>query len=111
MPGYYKQPEKTGEMIRYIGDKDITTHVDFTGVALAGQDAGLDVLGYTSQGRFLLNRGIARALAEADLPTRANAMKLLDEHEMGELFKVIGLATPGHPPARGFAQGDRTHRL
>ena len=94
-----------------VGDKDITAHVNFTGVALAAQDAGLDVLGYTSQGRFLLNRGIARALAEADLPTRANAMKLLDEHEMGELFKVIGLATPGHPPARGFAQGDRTHRL
>ena len=94
-----------------VGEKDITAHVNFTGVALAAQDAGLDVLGYTSQGRFLLNRGIARALAEADLPTRANAMKLLDEHEMGELFKVIGLATPGHPPARGFAQGDRTHRL
>ena len=94
-----------------VGDKDITAHVNFTGVALAAQDAGLDVLGYTSQGRFLLNRGIARALAEADLPMRANAMKLLDEHEMGELFKVIGLATPGHPPARGFAQGDRTHRL
>ena len=94
-----------------VGDKDITAHVNFTGVALAAQDAGLDVLGYTSQGRFLLNRGIARALAEADLPTRANAMKLLAEHEMGELFKVIGLATPGHPPARGFAQGDRTHRL
>ena len=94
-----------------VGDKDITAHVNFTGVALAAQDAGLDVLGYTSQGRFLLNRGIAQALAEADLPTRANAMKLLDEHEMGELFKVIGLATPGHPPARGFAQGDRTHRL
>ena len=94
-----------------VGDKDITAHVNFTGVALAAQDAGLEVLGYTSQGRFLLNCGIARALAEADLPTRANAMKLLDEHEMGELFKVIGLATPGHPPARGFAQGDRTHRL
>ena len=94
-----------------VGDKDISAHVNFTGVALAAQDAGLEVLGYTSQGRFLLNRGIARALAEADLPTRANAMKLLDEHEMGELFKVIGLATPGHPPARGFAQGDRTHRL
>lgn len=94
-----------------VGDKDISAHVNFTGVALAAQDAGLEVLGYTSQGRFLLNCGLAEALASADLPTRANAMKLLDEHEMGELFKVIGLATPGHPPARGFAQGDRTHRL
>ena len=120
---YYHPQRTTGTLVCHrahrvdddpladVGDKDITAHVNFTGVALAAQDAGLDVLGYTSQGRFLLNRGIARALAEADLPTRANAMKLLDEHEMGELFKVIGLATPGHPPARGFAQGDRTHRL
>ena len=94
-----------------VGDKDITAHVDFTGVALAAQDAGLEVIGYTGQGRFLLNCGIGALMEAADLPTRANAMKLLAEHEMGELFKVIGLATPGHGPARGFAAGDRLHRL
>ncbi|MCA0326255.1 MAG: SAM-dependent methyltransferase [Proteobacteria bacterium] len=94
-----------------VGDKDITAHVDFTGVALAAQDAGLDILGYTGQGRFLLNCGIAERMQAADLPTRATAMKLLAEHEMGELFKVIGLATPGHGPALGFATGDRLHRL
>ena len=94
-----------------VGDKDITAHVNFTGVALAAQDAGLDVLGYTSQGRFLLNCGIAALMEASDLPTRATAMKLVAEHEMGELFKVIGFATPGHPPARGFAAGDRLHRL
>jgi SAM-dependent MidA family methyltransferase len=43
-----------------VGDKDITAHVNFTGVALAAQDAGLDVLGYTSQARFLLNCGMRR---------------------------------------------------
>ena len=94
------------------GEKDITAHVDFTGIALAAQDAGLTVLGYTSQARFLLNLGLAELMAQSDLPTRANAMKLIAEHEMGELFKVIGLATPGHVwAARGFAQGDRSHRL
>jgi SAM-dependent MidA family methyltransferase len=41
-----------------VGDKDITAHVNFTGVALAAQDAGLGVLGYTSQGRFLINAGL-----------------------------------------------------
>ena len=41
-----------------VGDKDITAHVDFTNVALAAQEAGLDVLGYTSQGRFLINCGL-----------------------------------------------------
>ena len=97
--------------LQHVGEKDITAHVDFTGIALAAQDAGLDVLGYTGQGRFLLNCGIAELMQAADQRGGALAMKLVAEHEMGELFKVIGLATPGHPPARGFAVGDRTHRL
>jgi SAM-dependent MidA family methyltransferase len=50
-----------------VGDKDITAHVNFTGIALAAQDAGLDVLGYTSQARFLLNCGLPALLATADL--------------------------------------------
>jgi hypothetical protein len=32
-------------------------------------------------------------------------MKLLAEHEMGELFKVIGFATPGHPGGAGLCGG------
>jgi len=35
-----------------VGLKDITAHVNFTGIALAGQNHGLNVLGYTSQARF-----------------------------------------------------------
>jgi len=94
------------------GEKDITAHVDFTGIALTAQDAGLTVLGYCSQARFLLNLGLAERMAQSDLPARANAMKLIAEHEMGELFKVIGLATPDHVwAAQGFAHGDRSHRL
>jgi SAM-dependent MidA family methyltransferase len=94
-----------------VGLKDITAHVNFTGIALAGQDAGLQVLGYTSQARFLLNLGMAEKMADSPLPERAQAMKLLSEHEMGELFKVIGFATHDHWQAQGFAAGDRSHRL
>ena len=94
-----------------VGLKDITAHVNFTGIALAGQDAGLQVLGYTSQARFLLNLGMAEKMADSLLPERAQAMKLLSEHEMGELFKVIGFATHDHWQAQGFAAGDRSHRL
>ena len=94
-----------------LGLKDITAHVNFTGMALAGQDAGLEVLGYTSQARFLLNLGLAQRMAESSLAERAQAMKLINEHEMGELFKVVGFATHGHWQAKGFAVGDRSHRL
>lgn len=94
-----------------VGDKDITAHVNFSAMALAGQDAGWTVLGYTSQARFLLNCGIIETLAEADLPTRAMAQKLINEHEMGELFKVIGFAKDVDFDAIGFTEGDRSHRL
>ncbi len=93
------------------GEKDITAHVDFTGIALAAQDAGAEVLGYTSQGRFLLNCGLPELMQGADLRTNAAAGKLVNEHEMGELFKVIGLARGAGFDAIGFAAGDRSHRL
>lgn len=94
-----------------VGEKDITAHVDFTGVAMAAQDGGLSVLGYTSQARFLLNCGLGALLDAADLPTRAQAHKLVAEHEMGELFKVIGLCVGDPWDAIGFTAGDRSHRL
>jgi len=100
-----------GNPLEAVGLKDITAHVNFTGIALAGQDAGLQVLGYTSQGRFLLNLGLAERMAQSGLAQRAQAMKLINEHEMGELFKVLGFATHDHWHALGFAAGDRSHKL
>jgi len=94
-----------------VGLKDITAHVNFTGIALAGQQAGLDVLGYTSQGRFLINCGLVSLLEGATPQAIARAQPLLLEHEMGELFKVIGFAKGCRFEPLGFACGDRTHRL
>jgi SAM-dependent MidA family methyltransferase len=94
-----------------IGAKDITAHVDFTGIALAGQDAGLTVLGYTSQARFLFNAGLLPMMEEASLAERTLAARLIHEHEMGELFKVIGFAAGEGWEALGFAEGDRSHTL
>jgi SAM-dependent MidA family methyltransferase len=94
-----------------LGQKDITAHVNFSAIALAGQDAGLDVLGYTSQARFLLNCGLGDLLQRADLRSAVNAQRLITEHEMGELFKVIGFAHGASFDAIGFALGDRSHTL
>ena len=93
-----------------VGRKDITAHVNFTGVALAAQDAGLNVLGYTSQAHFLINCGLLPPLVDAPLDEKSMAQKLITEHEMGELFKVIALGTTEWEPL-GFAQGDRTYAL
>ncbi|MEI7515999.1 MAG: SAM-dependent methyltransferase [Betaproteobacteria bacterium] len=94
-----------------VGFKDITAHVNFTGLALAAQDAGLEVLGYTNQAHFLMNCGLVDLMQEAALPVRVAAQKLILEHEMGELFKVIALGKGPLWQPLGFAQGDKTHRL
>ena len=93
-----------------VGRKDITAHVNFTGVALAAQDAGMNVLGYTSQAHFLINCGLLPPLVDAPLDEKSMAQKLITEHEMGELFKVIAFGTTEWEPL-GFAQGDRTYAL
>lgn len=101
-----------------VGEKDITAHVNFTGIALAGQEGGWEVLGYTSQGRFLTNCGLGEALARTgqaanalELKARAALQMLVAEHEMGELFKVIGFVKGPWFDAIGFEHGDRTHTL
>ena len=94
-----------------VGLKDVTAHVNFTGIALAAQEAGLELLGYCTQARFLLNCGLAGLLEAAPLAQRVRAQALIMEHEMGELFKVIGWVKGEAWEALGFAQGDRSHRL
>jgi SAM-dependent MidA family methyltransferase len=94
-----------------LGRKDITAHVDFSAIALTGQDAGLEVIGYTSQACFLLNCGFGELLQGAGLRSAVDAQRLIMEHEMGELFKVIGFAKGASFDAIGFVSGDRSHRL
>ena len=94
-----------------VGEKDITAHVNFSAIALAAQDAGLSVVGYTSQARFLINCGLPDLLQAADARTQVAAQPLIAEHEMGELFKVIAFARGMQLDAMGFAVGDRCHRL
>mgnify|MGYP001591765327 CR=1 FL=1 len=100
------------------GLQDITSHIDFSAVAQAGQDAGLELLGYTNQAQFLVNCGITDILAEtpaddvtAYAPLAAQAQRLLSPAEMGELFKVIALGKGIAGPLLGFVQGDRRHTL
>jgi SAM-dependent MidA family methyltransferase len=106
----------------FPGLSDITSHVDFTAVAEAGFDAGLDVLGFTSQANFLINCGIGEMIqkqkvgagdtASADeLRARGAVNVLISPNEMGELFKVIALGRGVPGPLLGFTRGDRVHAL
>jgi SAM-dependent MidA family methyltransferase len=100
------------------GLSDITAHVDFTAVAEAGHDTGLQVLGYTNQASFLINCGLGELLAERREESDESALRasgavqmLISPNEMGELFKVVALGRGLAEPLMGFARGDRTHSL
>ena len=58
-----------------------------------------------------MNCGLVDRLATASLVERSRALPLITEHEMGELFKVLGLAVAPGFDALGFAHGDRSHTL
>ena len=115
--GHYRHHAHADPFL-WPGLSDLTSHVDFTAVAAAGERAGLQVAGYTSQAAFLLGCGILDALLECGDPTsmaylrEASAVqKLMSPAEMGELFKVLALAKGEGISWPGFAVGDRTHRL
>jgi SAM-dependent MidA family methyltransferase len=100
------------------GEQDVTAHVDFTALAEAATEGGLEVLGYTTQAQFLVNCGITDVLGEANLanalhyaPLAAEAQKLLSPAEMGELFKVLAVGKGLARPLLGFIRGDRAAAL
>jgi SAM-dependent MidA family methyltransferase len=100
------------------GLQDITAHVDFSAIAEAAADEGLEVLGYTSQEQFLVNCGITDLMLRTSpedaaryLPQAAAANRLLSPAEMGELFKAIAIGRGVPDQLVGFASGDRRHTL
>lgn len=127
----YDHPQRSGGTLRchrahrahddplwQPGLSDITAHVDFSAMARAARAGGLDLLGYTSQARFLLNAGLLDVLAArmqggdaAALRLAAGAQRLLGEHEMGELFKVLVVGRGLPAPWDLLADGDRSAAL
>ncbi|MDO5668132.1 MAG: SAM-dependent methyltransferase [Alcaligenaceae bacterium] len=107
------------EVLSLPGIQDITAHVDFSAIAEKAVEAGLDVIGYTSQANFLINSGILDLLSSLD-PENIESyalnigpvQKLLSESEMGELFKVMMLSkNVKELDPIGFSQADRRSQL
>jgi SAM-dependent MidA family methyltransferase len=107
-----------GDPFLHPGLQDITAHVDFTALARAAREAGLEVLGYANQAQFLVNCGITEVLEQYDpqdvaryAPRASEAHKLLSPAEMGEIFKVLAVGRGVPRPLLGFADGERSHTL
>jgi SAM-dependent MidA family methyltransferase len=100
-----------------VGVQDITAWVDFTRVAEAAVDAGLDVAGFSTQAAFLLATGIERLAASesgdiVEQTRRAGeARRLLLPGEMGEAFKAMALTRDYVAALTGFGLQDLRHSL
>ncbi|MDH5302045.1 MAG: SAM-dependent methyltransferase [Gammaproteobacteria bacterium] len=105
-------------VLAWPGLQDLTAHVEFTAVADAAFDAGLDVLGFTNQAGFLSGCGLESMLQEVDPADTKKFIsfiqpikRLIMPTEMGELFKVIALTKEIDPPLIGFTIMDQRDRL
>jgi SAM-dependent MidA family methyltransferase len=122
---YYRHERREGTLLCHyrhrfhdnplinVGVQDIGAWVDFTAVADSAVNAGLRIAGFTTQAHFLIGAGIEQFMADiASRPVAERvqlarqAMVLTLPGEMGERFKVIGLAANYEHPLRGFAFRD-----
>lgn len=104
----YHQHRTNEAFYERIGRQDLTAHVDFSTLAWAGREAGLEVEGFTDQTSFLLGLGaheaaerlLAAAADDAERErTLAGIRGLLDPQGMGRIFKVL-IQRKGLPPSR-----------
>ena len=101
----------------FPGLQDVTTHVNFTAIAEAAVNAGLQVSGYNTQAFFLLANGLTELAQQAQggererLQMAQQIQVLTMPNEMGELFKVMALSKDYDEPLRGFAMQDLRNRL
>jgi len=100
------------EFLDAPGTADLTAHVDFEPLATAAQAAGCTHSRLTPQGVFLERLGItprAQALARGLSGAAPDALvqahrRLTHPHEMGNLFKVLGLYPAQAAPPPGLDQ-------
>jgi SAM-dependent MidA family methyltransferase len=126
---HYYHPQRTAGTLRChfkqrvhddpysnIGVQDITAWVDFTRVAEAAVDCGLEVSGFCTQAAFLLGTGVEKLVAAStDTVEHARlageARRLLLPGEMGEAFKVMALTRHCDLALQGFALQDLRRSL
>ncbi|MBF0159518.1 MAG: SAM-dependent methyltransferase [Magnetococcales bacterium] len=124
LTGFFRH-QKIEDPLQYPGQMDLTAHVDFTALARAGERAGLETVGFTTQGWYLIGLGILERLEQAcqafgqddeghrQRQQLTEAVKrLVMPGAMGERFKVLvqgrGIAAE---TLAGFRMNNQKKRL
>lgn len=92
------------------GEADLTAHVDFSALAQSAKEGGATCWGAIPQGEFLRRLGIetrAGMLVANATPAQKNDVetalrRLIDDDQMGTLFKVLAIGAPAANPPAGF---------
>jgi SAM-dependent MidA family methyltransferase len=113
----FRQHAVSHDPFEYVGEQDITSHVDFSALMRFGEQHGLVPAGYSLQSDFLERLGFASHLAAVDAEDLSEArrefrriamMALIDPEQLGD-FKVLAQAKDVQPGFQlsGFATGDQ----
>ncbi len=78
----YYQHSHHNDPYRWIGQQDITAHVDFTALQRHGERCGLTTLGYTQQALFLMALGLADRIAAL-----ANSNAVLTGQDLSQFLR------------------------
>ena len=97
-------------VLEYPGTSDLTAHVDFEALAKAFEAGGAETLPPKTQGQFLGEMGLQQRLTtlSAKLLDKeredfiAGARRLVDDKQMGQLFKVLCVAQSSRQPIYPF---------
>ena len=80
----------------YIGQQDITAHVDFTALEKQGELLGLEVIGFTQQALFLMALGLGDRIAAISQTQGQNLSEVLRRREaLHSLINPMGLGNFG----------------
>jgi SAM-dependent MidA family methyltransferase len=87
----------------HIGQQDLTAHVDFTSLICQGNLLGLQELGFTKQGMFLMALGLADRIAEPGTLERRQALhQLIDPTGLGGFGVLLQGKNAGATLLKGF---------
>jgi len=117
---YYKHTTSDDPYMR-VGEQDMTAHVDFSSLAEAGKEEGLEVTGFCEQFHFLMgldvfdefqSTGEEEAFNTESLQENMAIKRLLMPDAMGGTFKVL-IQHKGmkKPDLKAFSFKNLSHRL
>ncbi len=95
---YYRHRHHSNPYI-YVGEQDITAHVDFTALQRQGERCGLQTLGYTKQGMFLMALGVGDRLAALSRSETSDPQAIVEilrrRDALQQLVSPVGLGNFG----------------